>query len=413
MKDFNIKLDRYAALAVKIGVNIQKGQTLLIKTTLDSVELVRLIVKKAYEAGARDVVVDWRDDVVDKTRFEMANEEVFNSFSHWYAREREELVEKGAAFMYIDSSSPDLLEGVQVERVSNFNKAKGKEMYAFSRYIQTDRISWTMIANPSADWAAKVFPDAPKENQVEMLWDAIFRATRSNTENPVEAWKEHVKNLQSKANYLTNKQYKMLVYKASGTELYVELPKEHIWVGSSNINKEGIEFISNMPVEEVYTAPLKMGVNGYVASTKPLSYGGNIIDGFTLTFENGRIVSVKAKKGEEILKNLIAIDEGSSYLGEVALVPFNSPISQSNVLFFNTLFDENASNHIAIGSSYPICIEGGKAMTSEELVKNGLNESIVHVDFMIGSADMDIYGITADGTKEAIFRKGNWAMNSK
>jgi aminopeptidase len=409
MRDFNIKLDRYAELVVKVGVNIQKRQTLVIKTTLDSVGLVRLIVKKAYEAGAGDVVVDWRDDVVDMTRFEMADEEVFKTFSYWYAKEKEELAEKGAAFIYIDSSSPDLLEGIQVERISNFNKAKGKALYPYSRYVQTDKISWTMIACPSADWAAKVFPDAPKEKQVELLRDVIFRATRSNLENPVKAWKEHVENLQEKTTYLNEKRYKMLVYEAPGTELTVELPKGHVWIGASNINQEGIEFISNIPVEEVYTAPLKTGVNGYVTSTMPLSYGGNIINDFTLTFENGRIVSVKAKKGEEILKNLIATDEGSSYLGEVALVPFNSPISRSNVLFFNTLFDENASNHLAIGSPYPICLEGGKTMISEELVKNVFNESITHVDFMIGSAEMDIDGITADGTREAIFRKGNWA----
>jgi aminopeptidase len=408
VKDFNIKLDRYAELAVKVGVNLQKGQTLVIKATLDSVELVRLIVKKAYETGARDVVVDWRDDVVDRMRFEMANEEVFETFSYWYAREKEGLAEKGAAFMYIDSSSPDLLEGIQVERVSNFNKAKAKAMFSYSRYVQADKISWTMIASPSDDWAAKVFPDAPKEKQVELLWDAIFRATRSNLEKPIKAWKEHVNNLKEKTTYLNKKRYKMLIYKAPGTELTVELPKGHIWIGASNINQKGIEFISNIPVEEVYTAPLKTGVNGYVTSTKPLSYGGNIIDGFTLTFENGRIVSVKAKKGEEILRNLIATDEGSSYLGEVALVPFNSPISQLNVLFFSTLFDENASNHLAIGSSYPICLEGGKTMNLEELVRNGLNESINHVDFMIGSAEMDIDGITSDGTREAIFRKGNW-----
>lgn len=282
-------------------------------------------------------------------------------------------------------------------------------MYPYSRYVQKDKISWTMIASPSADWAAKVFPDAPKEKQVDLLWDAIFRATRSNLEDPVKAWKEHVENLQEKTTYLNKKRYKMLVYEAPGTELTVELPKGHVWIGARNINPEGIEFISNIPVEEVYTAPLKTGVNGYVTSTKPLSYGGNIIDDFTLTFENGRIISVEAKKGEEILKNLIATDEGSSYLGEVALVPFNSPISQSNVLFFKTLFDENASNHLAIGSPYSICLEGGKTMTSEELVKNGFNESTTHVDFMIGSADMDIDGITSDGTREAIFRKGNWA----
>jgi aminopeptidase len=302
-----------------------------------------------------------------------------------------------------------LLKGIPQERIANFNKAKAKAMFPYSRYIQADKVSWTIIATATVDWAAKVFPNVPKEEQVGKLWDAIFKATRIDFENPIEAWMEHIKTLQKKLNYLNEKRYKTLVYKAPGTELTIDLPKGHIWLGASNMNEKGIEFISNMPVEEVYTAPLKKGVNGYVTSTMPLSYGGKIINRFTLTFKNGRIVDVNAEEGEEILRNLIGTDDGSHYLGEVALVPFNSPIAQSNVLFFNTLFDENASNHLAIGGSYPICLEGGKTMSSEELVKNGLNESIALVDFMIGYAEMDIDGITIDGKREAIFRNGNWA----
>lgn len=410
MTEFQSNLEKYAELAVKVGVNIQQGQTLVVNTTLDAAEFVRVVVKKAYEAGAGNVVVNWNDDVVSKTKYDLAPDEAFNEYPVWRAKETEDLAENGAAFMSIVSSSPDLLKGVNPERISSFQKAAGKALSKYRKYIQSDKVSWTVIAAPSAAWAAKVFPEAPAEEQVGKLWDAIFKATRVDNENPVDAWKKHDETLHEKANYLNDKRYHKLVYKAPGTDLTIELPEGHIWIGAGSINENGKEFMANMPTEEVFTVPLKTGVNGVVSSTKPLSYGGNIIDRFSLTFENGRIVDVKAEEGEDILKRLVDTDEGSHYLGEVALVPFNSPISQSNTLFFNTLFDENASNHLAIGSAYAFCIEGGKKMSSEELEKNGLNESITHVDFMIGSAEMNIEGVTADGKTEAIFRNGNWAF---
>lgn len=410
MSDFQRNLEKYAELAVKVGVNIQKGQTLVVYATLDAAEFVRLVVKKAYETGADNVIVNWDDDIVSRTKYDLAPDEAFTEFPAWKAKEREELVEKGAAFMSVVSSSPDLLKGVKPERIANFQKAAGKALAKYRQAVQSDRISWTVIAAASPSWAAKVFPDEPADNQVAKLWDAIFKATRVDSDNPVEAWKQHDANLHEKVHYLNEKHYAKLHYKAPGTDLTIELPKNHIWVGAGSVNEKGFEFMANMPTEEVFTVPYKTGVNGVVSSTKPLSYGGNIIDRFSITFENGKIVAVKAEEGEEILKRLVDTDEGSHYLGEVALVPFNSPISQSNILFFNTLFDENASNHLAIGSAYAFCIEGGKTMSSEELKANGLNESITHVDFMIGSAKMDIDGITADGKSEPVFRAGNWAF---
>ncbi|MBO0960668.1 aminopeptidase [Neobacillus sp. MM2021_6] len=410
MSDFLTKLEKYAELAVKVGVNVQRGQTLVVQATLDAAKFVRLVVKKAYEVGAHNVVVNWNDDTVTRTRYELAPDEAFTEYPIWRAKEMEDLADSGAAFMSIISSSPDLLKGVNPERIANFNKAAGKALGNYRKAAQSDKVSWTVIAVPSEAWAAKVFPDAPAETQVNMLWDAIFKAVRVDVENPVDAWKKHDEALHEKVHYLNEKRYQKLHYSAPGTDLMIELPEKHLWVGAGSVNEKGFEFMANMPTEEVFTVPLKTGVNGTVASTKPLSYGGNIIDRFSVTFENGKIVGVKAEEGEEILKRLVETDEGSHYLGEVALVPFNSPISQSNVLFFNTLFDENASNHLAIGSAYAFCIEGGKKMTSEELSKNGLNESITHVDFMIGSAAMDIDGITADGKSEAIFRAGNWAF---
>lgn len=410
MSEFIKNLEKYAELAVKVGVNVQKGQTLVINATLDAAEFVRLVVKKAYEIGAHNVVVNWNDDTVTRTKYDLAPDEAFHEYPMLRAKEMEELAEKGAAFMSIISTSPDLLKGVNPERIANFNKAAGKALSTYRKAIQSDKVSWTVIAAASPAWAAKVFPDVPSGQQVDTLWEAIFKAVRVDAEDPVEAWKKHDEALHEKVNYLNEKRYAKLHYKAPGTDLTIELPEKHIWVGAGSVNEQGFDFMANMPTEEVFTVPFKTGVNGTVASTKPLSYGGNIIDRFSITFENGKIVGVKAEEGEEILKRLVDTDEGSHYLGEVALVPYDSPISQSNVLFFNTLFDENASNHLAIGSAYAFCIEGGKKMSSEELKENGLNESITHVDFMIGSAEMDIDGITADGKIEPVFRNGNWAF---
>jgi len=410
MNEFQRDLEKYAELSVKVGVNVQKGQTLYVAATLDAAEFVRLVVKKAYEVGADNVIVDWADDMVTRTKYELAPDEAFNEYPKWRAKEREELVEKGAAFMSIVSSSPDLLKGVNPERIANFQKAAGAALIKHRQAVQSDKVSWTVVAAASPAWAAKVFPNESSEKQVEKLWNAIFKAVRVDTENPVEAWKQHDENLHQKVNYLNNKRYTKLHYTAPGTDLTIELPKNHLWVGAGSVNEKGVEFMANMPTEEVFTVPFRTGVNGTVASTKPLSYSGNIIDRFSITFENGKIVDVKAEEGEEILKRLVETDEGSHYLGEVALVPFDSPISQSNILFFNTLFDENASNHLAIGSAYAFCIEGGKKMTPAELKENGLNESMTHVDFMIGSAEMDIDGILEDGSSEPIFRAGNWAF---
>ncbi|MFJ7639223.1 aminopeptidase [Peribacillus sp. NPDC097225] len=410
MNEFQTNLEKYAELAVKVGVNIQKGQNLVVNTTLEGAELVRLIVKKAYENGARNVIVNWNDDIVGRTKYEMAPAEVFNEYPEWRAKETIELAENGAAFLSVISSSPDLLKNVQPERIANFQKASGTALKKWRQYMQSDKVSWSIVAVPSQAWADKVFPQVAEEKRIDALWEAIFKAVRVDVKEPVEAWKKHDDTLHEKVDYLNEKHYQKLHYTAPGTDLTIELPEKHLWCGAGSINEQGHEFMANMPTEEVFTVPLKTGVNGTVASTKPLSYGGNIIDHFSVTFKDGRITEVKAEQGEEILKQLVETDEGSHYLGEVALVPFNSPISQSNVLFFNTLFDENASNHLAIGSSYAFCLEGGKNMSPEELAEHGLNESLTHVDFMIGSDKMNIDGILPDGTSEPVFRNGDWAF---
>lgn len=395
---------------VKVGVNIQKGQTLHINAPLAAVEFVRVAAKKAYEAGAKHVYVNWNDEVLTRLKYDLAPDEAFLEFPSWVVKEREELAQSGAAFLSITSSNPDLLKGVDPERISNANKAAGKALDTFRHYIQSDKVSWNVSAVPSKEWAAKVFPDAPQEEQVQKLWDAIFQATRADLEDPVQAWKEHGANLLSKVDYLNSKRYKALHYTAPGTDLTVELPEKHVWIGGGSTSERGVTFTANIPTEEVFTLPAKSGVNGHVTSTKPLNYSGNVIENFTLTFENGRIVDYKTETGFETLKHLIETDEGSHYLGEVALVPHNSPISNTNIIFYNTLFDENASCHFAIGNAYSFCLEGGKTMSKEELGQHGANSSITHVDFMIGSEKLNIDGIAADGTREPLFRNGNWAI---
>ncbi|MBB6636101.1 aminopeptidase [Cohnella thailandensis] len=404
------QLDQYAELIVKIGVKLQKGQKLVINATTEAAEFVRTIVRKGYEAGALLVKVNWTDDVVSRLRYDLAPDESFFDEPKWYAAEMEELAENNFALVSVVSSDPDLLKGVAHERIVNFQKTYGKTLAKFRQYTMSNKFSWCVVAAPSKAWAAKVFPDVPEAEQVDKLWEAILSTVRVDQEDPLAAWEEHIRKLNEKSDYLNKTQFKKLHYVAPGTDLTIELPEGHLWLAADSDNEAGVPFVANLPTEEVFTAPLATGVNGYVSSTKPLSYGGNLIDNFKLTFENGRIVDVQAEQGEETLKNLVEMDEGSHYLGEVALVPHFSPISQSGILYYNTLFDENASNHLAIGSAYAFNLQGGTKMSPEELKEKGLNHSMTHVDFMIGSDKMDIYGVTVDGQEIQIFRKGDWAI---
>lgn len=410
MTDFQDKLSKYADLAVQIGINIQPGQTLVINAPVMAAEFVRLITVKAYRIGASLVKVNWNDETITRQQFEHAAPETFTTAPTWFAGEMTELAENGAAFLTVLAENPDALKGIDPERISDFQKTRGAALSKYRDMQMSDKVSWSIVAVPSQSWADKVFPDVPTEERVEKLWEAIFHTVRLDREDPVAAWQEHLDQLEQKSNVLNAKKYKKLHYIAPGTDLIIELPEGHLWAQGDSINSKGHSFVANMPTEEVFTAPLKTGVNGIVRSTKPLSYGGNIIDGFSITFENGQIVKVQADTGQDTLEHLISLDEGAKYLGEVALVPHHSPISESNILYYNTLFDENASNHLAIGTAYAFCLEGGKEMSKEQLIEHGLNTSVTHVDFMIGSSDMDIYGITADGTKEPVFLNGNWAF---
>ncbi|MEK4230793.1 aminopeptidase [Solibacillus sp. FSL H8-0538] len=407
---FEEKLAEYADLAVRVGVNIQQGQYLLINTSTDTLEFTRLVVKKAYEAGAGRVHVNLTDATFERAFYEHADVEEMANFPKWIVAQREELIERKGALLWIDAEDPDLLAGINVAKLSAQQKASGAALVNYRKAVMNDNIAWSIIAVPSAKWAAKVFPKLPAEQQISALWDAIFKTVRIGEGSAVENWKAHVVNLEARAAILNKKKFKKLLYKAPGTDLTIELPDKNLWLTGGSKSPEGTAFIANMPTEEVYTMPSKFGVNGVVSNTKPLVYKGNVIDNFTLTFEGGKIVKAHAEVGNDLLQELITADEGSAYLGEVALVPHESPISASEILYYNTLFDENASNHLAIGEAYPTCYEGGRELEQGQLESLGINTSITHEDFMIGSGEMDIDGELADGTIEPIFRKGSWAF---
>lgn len=407
---FEDKLAQYAELAVKVGVNIQQGQYLLVNTSVEALDFARLVVKKAYEAGAGRVHVQLTDDVMVRAFYEHASDEEIESYPQWAALQRDELVAKNGALLWIDADNPDLLAGIDVERLTKQQKASGKALANYRAAAMKDDIAWSIVAVPSKEWATKIFPQLKEEERVTALWNAIFSTVRIGEGDAVAKWREHIAGLEARAAMLNAKHYTKLHYTAPGTDLTIELAPEHLWLAASSKTPQDVTFVANMPTEEVYTLPNKTGVNGYVSNTKPLVYQGNIIDDFTLTFEQGKIVKAEAGVGNDLLQQLMSVDEGSSYLGEVALVPHESPISASNILFYNTLFDENASNHLAIGEAYPTCLAGGRDMTDKELAAVGANISITHEDFMIGSAEMAIDGILADGTAEPIFRKGSWAF---
>lgn len=407
----NELLKKYALLLVRTGINIQQDQTLVVNAPIECAAFVRILSEIAYTEGAREVVINWRDELSSKIKFMHAPEEVFEEYPDWQRDFFLSNVRKGAAFLNISASDPELMKEVNLERMAKSHKAASIALKEYRDRLMNSRNVWCVASIPTISWAKKVFPDLSEDRAVEKLWDAIFKTVRVDTEDPVASWETHKSNLKKSMDYLNSNNFKYLKYKNSlGTNLVIELPENHLWLGGSEYTPEGIEFIANMPTEEVFTLPKKTGVNGTVVSSKPLNYNGNLIEKFSLTFKDGKIVDFKAEKGYEILKSIIETDEGSHYLGEVALVPHDSPISNSNILFYNTLFDENASCHLAIGKAYPVCIKNGEKIGEEELLKLGVNDSTVHEDFMVGSEDLQIIGVTADGKEIPVFKNGNFAF---
>ncbi|MGO2546789.1 aminopeptidase [Mammaliicoccus vitulinus] len=407
---YETQLQKYAELLVKVGLNVQEKEPVYIQASIDASEFVHLIVEEAYKVGAIDVKVNYKDDRISQLKYQYEPDEFFEEVKQYDIDEKMDYLNRKAAFLSIVSSSPDSLKDADPKKISKAMQANGKAFKDYMVAVQSDRMSWCVASYPSAGWAKMMFPGLDEEAAVNKLLETILKTVRVDQEDPVKAWEEHDHLLHEKADYLNLKKYKALHYKSEGTDLTIELPTGQYWSGASSINSKGNSFVANMPTEEVFTAPHKNGVNGVVSNTLPLSYSGNIIDDFTLTFKDGEVVDYKAGVGQEILKSILETDEGAKRLGEVALVPVDSPISNMNTLFYNTLFDENASCHIALGSAYAFCIEGGKDMTPEALAENGLNDSTTHVDFMIGSKELSIDGILENGEKEPVFREGNWAF---
>lgn len=406
-------MEKYAKLVLQKGVNLQEGQPLLINAPLEGATFTKIIVRQAYEMGAKDVHVNWSDDELTLLKYKYAPEEVLAHFPEWRVMLNESYAKDDAALISIHATNPDLLKDIDPKRISMANQAAAEAMANFQQYVMNDKVTWTVISIPTGDWAQKIFPDLSREKAIKRLWEEIVKIVRVDQDDPIAAWDQHNATLERAKNVLNDKAYTKLIFKAPGTNLEIGLPKGHLWHGGAAVSEKGTVFNPNMPTEEVFTAPHKYEVNGTVSSTMPLNHGGTLIDEFTLTFKDGQVVDFSAKQGEEALKHLLNTDEGAKRLGEVALVPKESPISQAGTIFYNTLFDENASCHVALGKAYPTNVEGGAKLNRDELDEIGINDSLIHVDFMIGSDELDIDGVKADGTIEPVFRQGTWAISLK
>lgn len=408
-KQFDAMLAKYADVIVKVGLNIQQGHELFIRGILEDAPFARKVAESAYRTGAYNVDVQFTDEAISRMRMEHAPEKSLEDVAEWQFKRYEHHRKNGHAELAIASSNPDLFSGINPERIAKARKTLMEKIAEPLRPYE-NLANWCVVATATPDWAVKVFPGIPEAEAVEKLWDAIFKACRIDQADPVSAWESHTEKLLKYKKYLDAKRYAALHYKAPGTDLTIGLPKNHIWNSAQETFQNGVTCTVNIPTEEVFTAAHKDKASGYVTATKPLNLQGVLIEDFTVTFENGRAVKITAKKGEADLKKLIETDENASRLGEAALVPHSSPISQSGILFYNTLFDENASCHLAFGNAYRTSIIGGEEMTEEEFAANSGNKSMVHTDFMIGSGEMDIDGIREDGASEPVMRKGEWAF---
>lgn len=400
----------YAELVVKLGVNIQKGQRLLITSEIECADFVRLCAEAAYDAGCKEVLFNWRDDELMRMKYLKAADEAFDSVDPWIVQRNNSLVDEGAAFLNIYAEDPESLNGVDPDRIRRAQISSGKALEYYRGKMMSSACPWCVCSVPSKAWSRLVFPELSEEDAIARMWEEILACCRVDGGDAIKNWNDHSDELMKHVDILNEYNFKTLRYKNSaGTDLTVDLPEGHFWAGGSEKSGTGVIFSPNMPTEEVFTLPDRNSMNGTIVSTKPLSHNGTVIDGIVFKVENGKIVEAHADKGEDILKDAITVDEGASYFGEVALVPYDSPISNSGVLFFNTLFDENASCHFAFGEAYPQ-IKGAENMTKEELKAHGANISMTHVDFMVGSEDLEITGITHDGKEVPVFVKGNFAF---
>ena len=406
---FEQKLDQLAAVAVNAGLGLADGQELVMTATLEALPLARRITEHAYRAGASLVTTLFTDEESTLLRYRYGKSESFDKAAAWLYEGMASAFRGGAARLAIAGGNPSLLSKEDPEKVGRANRAVSKAYRPALELITRHDINWTIVASATPAWAAAVFPDLPQEQAVAKLWDAIFAASRADLDDPIATWKKHDAGLHRRAEALNAKRYAALHFRGPGTDLRVGLADGHRWMGGGTKAGNGVYCIPNMPTEEVFTTPHKSRVEGTVTSTKPLSHQGTLIEKITVRFEGGRVVEANASKGKEVLERMIDTDEGGRRLGEVALVPHSSPIASSGLLFSNTLFDENAASHIALGQAYSTCLIDGDRLSPEELAARGANDSLIHVDWMIGSGRMDVDGVTAQGATEPVMRGGEWA----
>jgi len=406
--DFANKLDRLAQIAVRVGLNLQPGQELVMTAPIEALELTRKITEHAYKAGASLVTTLFSDDAATLARFQHAWPDSFDKAPAWLYRAMAEAYRSGAARLAVSGQNPVLLKGQDPERVARASKAQAIAYQPALELITAFHVNWSIVSYATPSWAKAVFPHEVEEVAVSKLWEAIFRASRVDGDDPVAAWEAHNRQLKERVDFLNARRYQALHFRGPGTDLKVGLAEGHLWVGGRSPAKNGVVCNPNIPTEEVFTTPHKDRVEGYVSSSKPLSYQGSLIEGIWVRLEGGQIVEARARQGEEVLRKLLETDEGARRLGEVALVPHSSPIAQMGLLFYNTLFDENAASHIALGQAYSECIVNGERLSREELAARGANSSLIHVDWMIGSKEMDVDGLTHNGKLEPLMRSGEW-----
>ena len=411
-KSLENKLRKFARLAVKTGVNIQPGQMLIVNTSVDAKEFAKMVAEEAYIAGAGYVDVQFNEAEISKLHYQYASDKYLLDVPEWSIQKLHYLMDEKAARLSISSPNPEAFKGVDPARMAEAAKASAPKTSFFRKFSMASGSQWSIVAWPNPVWAKKVFPDKNEEEGMEALLDAILYASRVTDENdPVAEWEEHTARLANHSKILNDYHFKSLKFKNSaGTDMTIDLVEKHIWAGGAEVSLNGFDFAPNIPTEEVFSMPHSHGVNGRVVATLPLSYNGKLIENFYLDFKDGEVVGFGAEKEEDTLKYLLEMDEGSKRLGEVALISHDSPISNLNILFYNTLFDENASCHLALGNAYTMNIELGNELSEEELVAQGYNKSMVHVDFMFGSHDMEIDGVTYDGEVVPVFRKGNFVF---
>lgn len=405
-------LEKLAKLAVKVGVNVQPNQLVFISSPLHSSKFAKLIAKEAYEAGAKKVFIDWADDELNRLYYTYASDETLCELPDWQLAKLKYMVDNNACRISIDSRNPQAMKGIDLSKLMKSSRALGPKTSFVSNHYSSSKSQWTIVAYPNEQWCKTVFPELSVEEAWDKLFDAIMYTSRVSEDNDIEeTWNKHTKSLEEHSNKMNSYNFKTLHFKNSlGTDFTVDLVENHVWAGGGEMGGNNVYFVPNIPTEEVFTMPHKDSANGKVVATKPLNYQGVLIKDFYLIFKDGKVVEYNAKEGYDALKNLIELDEGSSRLGEVALISHDSPISNLNILFNDTLFDENASCHLALGEAYSMNVVGGTSMEKEELEKIGYNTSLTHVDFMFGSSDMEIEGITHSGEHITIFKKGNFVF---